>query len=196
MYARELNGLGVAYGTKQAIIACAGLFAVAAAAGWGRAARWLPVVALLELGGLGFPLHRGCAPEVFFFQTPETRWLSGAGGEWRVLGADTPGGPPPFLDWMPMNTPMAYGLSSPCGSESLTFAAYAERMATFWDQDAFRPRFGARLLNVLGARYLLARERPAESAGWRRVAGGTMWHLGEPGRPAAALRRRSLVGGR
>lgn len=172
MYARDLQGLGVAYGTRQAIIACAGLAAVALAAGWERGtARALPLLALLELGGLGFGLHRGCPPEVYFFPTPETRWLADAAGARRVIGCDTPGGPASFLDWMPMNTPMAYGLSSPCGSESLTFQAYAKVLRQFWDDQTFTPNFGHRMLNFVGARYLLARERPDGSDAWRRIAG-------------------------
>jgi len=171
LYTRGLSEYAVPYALRQAIIACAGIATVAAAAGWGKLARALPFLVLMELGGLGYPLHRGSPPELYFFQTPETRWLSDAAGERRVIGCDTPDGPPAFLDWMPMNTPMAYGISSPCGSESLTYQAYSQVLRQFWDDQTFTPMFGHRLLNFVGARYLIARQRPPGSDAWRRIGG-------------------------
>ncbi len=160
------------YALWQTAIAAAVTGAVLLVAVRGRpaAARWLPLLALAELGGLGFRQHPGAEPGVFFFETPETRYLESAPEPGRLVGYPA-GDRPWFLDWMPMNTPMAYGLSSPCGSESLSFDAYTRVLREFWDQETFTPRLGHPLLDFVGARYVLSRADLTGRHDLRRVAG-------------------------
>ncbi len=133
-----------------------------------RLAPWLGLVAVGELFWLGFRMHPGTDPEVFFFATPETEWLQEHAGTARVIGVpvDPERG---FLDWFPQNTPMAFGLSSPSGSESLSFAAYRELLAEFCEP-GWQPRLDSPLLDLIGARYAVSRADLSEFA-WRRVAG-------------------------
>ncbi|NUP99925.1 MAG: hypothetical protein HUU35_08725 [Armatimonadetes bacterium] len=167
-----LTDRAVPYMLQQSALALVVSTAVALAA-WRATARWGRWVWLLpaaELLALGWPLHRGAPPELFFFETPETRYLAAHAADGRLVGHAS-AGRPSFLDWMPMNTPMAYGISSPCGSESLSFAAYSRLMERFWRQDSFAPVLGHPLLNLVGARYVLSRAELAGQAGLRRVAG-------------------------
>ncbi|MCC7493439.1 MAG: hypothetical protein IT204_13880 [Fimbriimonadaceae bacterium] len=158
------------YVLRQAALAL--LVAGAVAAGLrGRLAPGLvAAVAIGELLWLGWGLHRAVPAAAVFPTTPEIATLQRLPGPARMLGVPG-GGRPPFLDWMPLNTPVAYGLSSPCGSESLTLEAYTRLQRQCWDPATFRPRLDHPLLPRLGVRYYLTSRDLTRERGWPRVGG-------------------------
>ena len=146
--------------------------AMAAAVGWGwprGRTTWVAAVATLELVWVGWGQHPGVPSEAFFFNTPETEFLASRAEPYRLLGVPG-GGRPAFLDWMPMNTPMAYGLASPTGSESLSYEGYRKLLELFcplgWEAKLESP-----LVDLVGVRYVLSRGDLEGVAGLRRVAG-------------------------
>lgn len=135
----------------------------------GRLAAGLPLLVAAELFYLGAGQSTGVRPDVFFPRLPETDFLTSRAEPFRMIGV--PGGRrPPFLDWMPMNTPMAYGLSSPSGSESLSYAPYRQLLNAFCEP-GWEPKLGHPLLNLVGARYVLSTAALEGQHGLRRVGG-------------------------
>jgi len=137
-----------------------------------RLGGWSAELPLLVAAGL-FYLGAGQAtavrPDVFFPRLPETDFLTSRDAPFRLIGV--PGGRrQEFLDWMPMNTPMAYGLSSPSGSESLSFKPYRALLDAFCEP-GWQPKLGHPLLDLVGVRYVLSTADLAGRHGLRRVGG-------------------------
>jgi hypothetical protein len=137
--------------------------------GQARRAPWLALLVVAELFALDFGQSTGVPPGVLFFATPETDYLTSREEPFRMVGLPS-GRRQPFLDWMPMNTPMAYGLSSPSGSESLSFAPYRGLLDAFCEP-GWEPKLGSPLLNLVGVRYVLSGADLDGHFGLRRVAG-------------------------
>lgn len=137
-----------------------------------RWARWLWLVPAAELALLGFRLNTAVDPSVFFFATPETDCLRERRATGRLLGVPAASAKSPFLDWMPMNTPLAYGLSSPSGSESFSLSGYRKLHQEMFGEPLFggRPRLGSPLFDLVGARWIISRD-DLSRAGWTRVGG-------------------------
>ncbi|HAZ62122.1 MAG TPA: hypothetical protein DCZ72_00710 [Armatimonadetes bacterium] len=154
-------------GITLAIAAVLGHLAFHLPRGW---ATWLPALVTVELFTLGMGQVTGVPADVFFPDLPETRWLQAREEPFRLVGQPAPGGPAAFLDWMPMNTPLAYGLSSPSGSESLSVDPYRRLLATFCEP-GWEPQLDSPLLRLVGVRYVLSRGNLDGEHGLRRVAG-------------------------
>jgi hypothetical protein len=179
------------YVAWQSVVALAAAAAVGHVAfhGQRRAAPWLVAVVAAELVVLGFSESTGLRPDAFFFRTPEIDYLTSRPEPFRMVGL--PGGRrPAFLDWMPMNTPLAYGLSSPSGSESLSFGPYRAILAAFCEP-GWEPKLGSPLLNLAGVRYVLSTANLEGVQGLRRVAGERVGVFENPAAlPMAFLTRR------
>ncbi|MBI2301543.1 MAG: hypothetical protein HYU66_21785 [Armatimonadetes bacterium] len=165
----SMVGPRLGYGMPATLWAVAASGAVALAVGRGRRAAWVALVPMVELFRLGSGMHPGVDPRVYFFDTPETKLLQRQTPPARFVGVAA-GGSPAFLDWMPMNTPMAYGLSSPTGSESLSYGRYRALLSTFCPEP-WTPALDSPLLSLVGVRWILSRADLEGRHGLRRVGG-------------------------
>jgi hypothetical protein len=154
---------------RQCGLALAVTLAVAVIMWRRRGGRWLAVLPLLELFVLGYGNYTAVRPDVFFFPTAETALLQSRTPPGRMVGVPVPGGQT-FLDWMPMNTPLAFGLSSPAGSESLSLQRYRKLAAAFVEP-GWEPRLDSPLLDLVGVRTAISRRDLSGVPGWR-LAGG------------------------
>ena len=121
---------------------------------------------LADLFVIGIRFNPFTDPRMAYPQTDAIRWLQEHAGHDRVASLADKG----FLDWMPHNAPMVFGLRDIHGSDSLRVRRSFELVSGPELAQANYPPPDSPLLDALGVRYLMTRQQVGET--WNLVHGG------------------------
>jgi hypothetical protein len=121
---------------------------------------------LADLFVIGIRFNPFTDPRMVYPETDAIRWLQQHAGHDRVASLAEKG----FLDWMPHNAPMVFGLRDIHGSDSLRVRRSFELVSGPELAQAKYPPADSSLLDALGVRYLMTRQPVGEK--WNLVHDG------------------------